>query len=244
VDNLRAQRREAAVKGMVAVSGETSDLSGGVNPAVLWARASHDLRQPVQALLLLTRILSSGSHDPALRRTVEHMDKALHGLQGMLELLSELSRLETLELHRCALPELHDRVMGEMERVAEQHGIGLRSRSPRGVVRSDAKLLAMVFKSLVMNAIRLGRGDDILVGWRQRGSHVRLELYFKAPPISAIQAQKALIELRDRRDEGPTGEFGLGLGFIGNLCRALGHDLELTPLAAGGQRLAVMLRRD
>jgi two-component system CheB/CheR fusion protein len=194
----------------------------------------------VQALLLLTRTLTGASDEAALRRTVEHMDQALHGLQGKLELITELSRLEAPELYPCSLEALHDRVMRDMEALAEQHGIGLRSRTPRGRVRSEAKLLAMVFKSLIMNAIRLGHGGDMLVGWRHRGGHVRLELYFKAPPISAAQAQSALIELRDRSGR-PTGELGLGLGFVAHLCSLLGHGLEHTPLPGGGQRLTVTL---
>jgi signal transduction histidine kinase len=92
-----------------------------------------------------------------------------------------------------------------------------------------------------MNAIRLGHGEGILLGWRRRGDHVRLELYFKAPPISALQARSALIELRDRRDGKPTGALGLGLGFVAHLCRALGHGLEYTRLPANGQRFAVSL---
>jgi signal transduction histidine kinase len=226
---------------MIEVSGEASDRSGGVTPAMLWAQASHDLQQSVQALMLITRTLLGASDEAALRRAVEHMDKALYGLQGKIELLTELSRLEAPELRLCTLAELHDRVMPEMEAFAEQQGIGLRSRSPRGVVLSDAKVLAMVFRSLIMNAIRLGHGDDILVGWRERGGYVRLELYFKAPPIGAAQARSALIELRDRRDGRPTGALGLGLGFVAHLCRALGHGLEYTRLPASGQRIAVSL---
>ena len=225
---------------MIAASGEASDRSGGVTPAMLWAQASHDLQQSVQALLLITRTLLGASDDAALRRAVEHMDRALYGLQGKIELLTELSRLEGAAPHRCALAELHGRVMPEMEAVAEQQGIGLRSRSPRGEVLSDARVLAMVFRSLIMNAIRLGR-DDILVGWRQRGGHVRLEIYFKSPPIGPAQVRSALIELHDRKHGRPTGALGLGLGFVAHLCRALGHGLEYQRLPANGQRIAVTL---
>jgi signal transduction histidine kinase len=208
---------------------------------MLWTQASHDLLQSVHALMLITRTLSGASDEAALRRAVEHMDKALYGLQGKIELLTELSRLEAPELRLCTLAELHDRVMPEMEAVAEQQGIGLRSRSPRGVVLSDCKLLAMVLRSLIMNAIRLGHGHDVFVGWRERVGYVRLELYFKAPPIGAAQARSALIELRDRRNGRPTGALGLGLGFVAHLCRALGHGLEYTRLPASGQRIAVSL---
>jgi two-component system, sensor histidine kinase len=229
------------VEPIIEVSAKASDRTGDLTPATLWAQASHDLRQPVQALLILTRTILFASDDVELRRAVEHMEKALDALQGKLELLTELSRLETPELRHCSLAELHNRVMAEMEAVAEQHGIGLRSRSPRGVVWSDSKLLVMVFRSLIMNAIRLGHGGDILVGWRRRGAHVRLELYFKAPPIGALQARSALIELRHRSDGKPTGALGLGLGFVAHLCRALGHGLEYTRLPANGQRIAVSL---
>jgi signal transduction histidine kinase len=226
---------------MIERCGEASDRVGGERPAMLWAEASHDLQQSVQALMLITRTLSGAPDKAALRRAVEHMDKALYGLQGKIELLTELSRLAAPELHRCALAEVHESVMSEMEVVAEQHGIGLRSSSPRGVVWSDAKLLATVLRSLIMNAMRLGRGEDILIGWRQRGGHVRLELYFKSPPIGAAQARSALIELHNRRDGKPTGALGLGLGFVAHLCHALGHGLEYTRLPETGQRIAVSL---
>jgi signal transduction histidine kinase len=214
--------------------------------ALLWAQASHDLRQPVQALLFLTHTILSDTLDRGmLHRTVERMDDALYGLQAKLELLNELSQLEAdrkkPEMRLCSLAELHDCVMRQMESVAEAHGIGLRSRSPHGMVRSDAKLLSMLLKSLIMNAIRLGRGDDILVGWRRRGESVRLEVYFKAPPISAMQAQAALIELRHHIKERTGTVFGLGLGFIGHLSRALEVSLEHQTLSASGQRLSLEL---
>jgi signal transduction histidine kinase len=231
----------AAVKRHGAVNHEALNPRSGVTPAMLWAKASHDLRQPIQALLLLTRTLAGASEDATLRRSIEHMDQALYGLQGKLELLADLSRIEAPELRLCSLAPLHGRVMKEMESIAEQHGIGLRSRNPQGVVWSDAKLLTMVLRSLVMNAIRLGDGGDLLVAWRQRGGHVRLEVYFKAPPISTAQAQGAMIELRHRTDGRPSGEVGLGLGFVSHLCGLLGRHLEHTPLPASGHRFAVSL---
>jgi two-component system, sensor histidine kinase len=233
------------VKGLLARSGELSNRNVA-SAALLWAQASHDLRQPVQALLFLTHTILSDTLDRGtLRRTVERMDDALYGLQRKLELLNELSQLEANrkrpELRPCSLADLHDGVMRQMEAVAEGHGIGLRSRSPRGVVRGDAKLLSVLFKSLIMNAIRLGRDDDILVGWRRRGGSARLEVYFKAPPISATQAQTALIELRHQTKEKTESVFGLGLGFIEHLSRAMDVGLEHKPLSASGQRFSLML---
>jgi signal transduction histidine kinase len=233
------------VKGLIARNGEVSNRSAA-SAALLWAQASHDLRQPVQALLFLTHTILSDTLDRGmLRRTVERMDDALYGLQGKLELLNELSQLEAdrkrPDPRPCSLADLHDGVMRQMEAVAEQQGIGLRSRCPQGVVRSDAKLLSLLFKSLIMNAIRLGRGDDILVGWRRRGESVRLEVYFKAPPISATQAQTALIELRHQTKEKTGSMFGLGLGFFGHLSRALDVNLEHKSLSASGQRFSLML---
>src|SRR5262245_54457106 len=83
---------------MPAVAGSTNELGkdepvGGLM-ATLWAQAAHDLRQPVQAALLLTNMLDDVSDRAALRRTARHIGATLQSLQEMLEILTLLARIE------------------------------------------------------------------------------------------------------------------------------------------------------
>ena len=62
--------------------------------AQLWAQAAHDLRQPVQAALLVTRMLEAEAARAEQKRAARHVAAALESLSEMLEALALMSRIE------------------------------------------------------------------------------------------------------------------------------------------------------
>lgn len=213
--------------------------------AQLWAQAAHDLRQPVQAALLLTKMLDGASEPAELRRTARHIETALQSLYGMLEVLTLLSRIEaglqTVRLRTCQLADVLASTLRETTEIAAERGIQIRARNMRGVVRTHPTLLAAATRSLLLNAIKFGNGGEILVSCSRRGSQVRLEAHFKGASLGAGNKRNAFVELSARRDGALASELGLGLALLGPLCRRLGHDLHYTSSPPDGQLLAIAL---
>lgn len=213
--------------------------------AGLWAQAAHDLRQPLQAALLLTNMLDHVSERDELRRTGRYIGSALQSLSEMLEVLTLLARIEaglqTVPLRTCRIADDLEPTMQELAQIAAKRGIRLRVRRLRGLVRSHPKLLVAVGRSLVLNAIRYGDGREIEVSCRRSSDHVRFEVRFNGASLDVGSSKHAFVQLSPQGDRLSVGELGLGLPLLKHLCGRLGHGLQHTALGAERQLLALML---
>ena len=197
------------------------------------AAASHDLRQPVQSLLLLMEVLSARAADDATRKVLGTMDRALNALKMLLDGLLDVSRLEAgaVEPHRSAFPvsELLDRVAANSRPVAVRKGLVLHIMPCSAHVDSDPMLLGRILQNLVENALRYTARGRILVGCRRRGGVLRIEVWDTGIGIPADRQDDIFHEFvqvgnasRDR-DQG----LGLGLAVVRRMARILGHRVTL-----------------
>jgi signal transduction histidine kinase len=217
--------------------------SGAKGPAAptaiaqLWAQAAHDLRQPVQAALLLTKMIDGTSTQPETRRAIRHIGTSLRSLYGMLEFLTVLSRLEAglqgVSLRNCQLADVLAATLREMTKVAGKHGITLQTRNLRGLVRTNPQLLTIAAKSLLLHAIKFGNGEEISACCRRRGDQVGFEIHFRGTSDPATE-KCAFFELSTLSGGARASELGVGLALVEQLCRRLDHSLQqaITPPAA------------
>jgi signal transduction histidine kinase len=221
-------------------------LSKQKRVAQLWAHATHDLRQPVQAALLVTRMLEAEAIGLSQKRAARHVANSLESLSEILEILALLSRIEAglqvVPLTFCQLSDVLQPTMREVTEIATERGIPLQLRSIRGVVRSNPKLLAVATRSIILNAIKFGSGQRILVCCRRRGGQLRLEVHFRGTSLEGVQERKAFIELSPLVDRHIPSELGLGLFLLKHLCHRLGHTLHYTKLPKEGQLLEMRVR--
>ncbi len=203
------------------------------------AAASHDLRQPVQSLMLLMEALSTRATDPAMRKILTTMDRALGALKMLLDGLLDVSRLEAgaVEPKRAVFPvtELLDRIAANSRPVAVRKGLLLHISPCGAYVDSDPMLLGRILQNLVENALRYTSRGRVLVGCRRRGAVLRIEVWDTGIGIPADRQEDIFQEFvqvgnasRDR-DQG----LGLGLAVVRRLARMLNHPVSLR--SAPGQ---------
>jgi signal transduction histidine kinase len=223
------------------------ELTGddGSSVPLLWTEANHDLRQPLQALVFITRSLAQTLHDPKQQEQLRYMQAALKGLQTKLDLLTDLSRIESGKsiptLRSCSLAEVCESLLPEMSALAAAHGVRMRAKLALAPVTSDMTLLTLLVRSLLLNALKLCNPGDLLIGCRRRAERVRLEIYFRGVPVSEVHGRGAFVQLLIQKDDPTTSEVGLGLGFMAHLGRSLDHALESKSLSRDGVRLALSL---
>jgi len=214
--------------------------------AQLWAHAAHDLRQPVQAALLVTRMLEAESTGLSQKRAARHIASSLASLSEILEILTLLARIEAglqvVPLTFCQLSEVLQPTLREVTEIATKRGIPLQLRALRGVVRSNPRLLAVATRSLILNAIKFGSGQKILVSSRRHGDQLSLEVQFWGTSLDGAQEKKAFIQVSPVADRQIPSELGLGLSLLKHLCHRLGHTLHYTKLPKQGQLLAMRVR--
>jgi two-component system, sensor histidine kinase len=209
--------------------------------ANIWARAAHDLRQPVQAALLLVKVLGEEVDPVQQKRLLAYTATSLSSLYEMIELLALLSRIEAgsqaVPLRSCHISAALDGTMKAMLKVASERGCPLQLRNMQGMVRSNAKLLGMVTKSLILNAMKVSEGKRISVGCRKHSSHLRFEVRF-----SGVDVWKgAFVQLPPAADKSYAGELGLGPLLLERVCERLGHRVYHRTLPRNGQLLAMEL---
>lgn len=214
--------------------------------AQLWAHAAHDLRQPVQAALLVTRMLEAESTGSSQKRAARHIANSLESLGEILEILTLLARIEAglqvVPLSFCQLSDVLQPTLQEVTEIASERGIPLHLRGIRGVVRSNPRLLAVATRSIILNAIKFGSGQRIMVCCRRQADQLSLEVQFRGTSLDGANERKAFIQLSPLVDRQIRSELGLGLSLLKHLCHQLGHTLHHAKLPKQGQLLAMRVR--
>jgi PAS domain S-box-containing protein len=209
------------------------------------AAASHDLRQPVQALMFFTSALSLKIKDTPSASMLDDLQQSLEGLNVLLESLLDVSRLDAgvvaPHVENIPIAPLLERIANEYAMAARGKGIGLTVMPSRAFVRSDPTLLGRIISNLVANAVRYTPKGRILVGVRQSGANLRLEVWDSGIGIPADRTEEIFQEFtqlgnpeRDRSQG-----LGLGLAIVRRLARLLDHPLVVRSEPGRGSTFSV-----
>jgi PAS domain S-box-containing protein len=214
------------------------------------AAASHDLRQPVQAAVLFLNLLERRDLDPPARTLVGQVVSAVKGVQGLLDGLLELARLEAgvivPEIGAVNLDELLARLAQEFDGLARAAGLWLRMPPCGLVVASDPLLLEQILRNLIANALKYTAQGGVTVECRSDAELVRIAVIDTGPGIPADQRDSIFEEFHQldnpARDRGRG--VGLGLAVVDRAARLLGsHVIVRTELGTGSE-FSLTLPRD
>lgn len=211
---------------------EAAELASKVRSR-FFACASHDLRQPIQAVRLFIDVLSGrlAGGDHAL--VVEQASQGLASAETILNALFDVARIEAGVVapspQPVALAPLFATLAQEFAPQAVAKGIDFRWRPVERTVISDPLMLERIVRNLLANAIRYTVRGGILLGSRRQGGITWIEVWDTGPGIPGEHLQHIWEEFyqvgnvaRDR-----TQGLGLGLSIARKLAATLGHRLEV-----------------
>ena len=213
------------------------------------AKASHDLRQPLQALSLFAGALSERSGDAQVGDLARNISRSTAALREMFDGLLDLSRIEVgsvkPKLRDVALAPLFKRLESELSPVAEKKGLRLRIAPTTLSIKSDQTLLGRILQNLVLNAIRYTDRGGVILGARRRGDLVHIEVIDTGPGISEKDQQLIFKEFERIADDQRADDEGLGLGLaiVERLAGLLGHSVELASKLEAGSRFTLIASR-
>ncbi|MBF0372434.1 MAG: PAS domain-containing protein [Alphaproteobacteria bacterium] len=232
---LRAAKEEA----------EEADLA----KSKFLAAASHDLRQPVQALLLLASALRNALDRHPAQRLVDHVTVSVQSLQQLLEALLDVSRLDAgiveADIRAVGIGELLDRLRDEYAPVAAAAGLRLQVVRCGGTVATDPVLLQRVLRNLVENAIRYTRKGGIVVGCRRRGDRLRIDVVDSGigiPPEEHRRIFREFVQIDNPARDRNLG-LGLGLSIVKRLAEVLDARIFVESTPGVGSRFSVEMAR-
>lgn len=212
-----------------------------------FAAASHDLRQPVQALGLFVAQLEREASGSPLQARVGLLAQSVRNLQALLDTLLDYSRLDgkvlRTELRPVNARIAIDSVVTEFAAAAAAKGLALRSRADDCWLLTDPVLLHRILLNLVGNAIRHTRLGGVLVGCRHGTTQARIGVWDTGPGIPPDQQDAIFDELvqldNPERDAGKG--LGLGLAIVRRIADLLRHPLTLRSRLGRGSCFSVTI---
>ncbi len=207
------------------------------------AAASHDLRQPLYALSLFVAQLRDHVKSAEGGCLIDRIDAGVTGMNELFNALLDISKLdagvEAPSIADFALSELFERIESTFAIAAREKGLSFRIAPGSAWVRSDPILLGRIVSNLVSNAVRYTASGGVLVGCRQRGSTLRIEVWDTGPGIPKEYRRQIFGEFYRLPDGGSHGGLGLGLAIVERLCNLLEHRIELRSTVGRGSRFSV-----
>lgn len=223
------------------------------------ARASHDLKQPMQAVdsFLEAALYSINNGDiNQSRELIEGARKGASVMRSTLNAVLDISRLEVggVKAHydNFDVYALAEEIVHSMISLAAANGVCLRltkRRKRKAIVTSDRVLLGRVISNIVSNAIKYsdikkGVRASVVVGVIPLPKYVRVEVIDNGIGIPISQQQNIFKPFQQLNNPGQEIEKGLGLGLaivnaIVNMLKE--HRLEVSSIENVGSRFSIEL---
>ena len=139
--------------------------------AELWQEAAHDLRGNLGVVANATAGLTlENLPDAARGRLVTLLQRSVSGLEGILDDVTRLARLqagqETRVVARCDAAELLKERVDTLQGLAKERGLFLRTEGPDCLpVEGDAVKVSRIAQNLLLNALRYTQEGGVTVAW-------------------------------------------------------------------------------
>jgi len=223
------------------------------------ATASHDLRQPLQALRLFTEALQDVAKEPKTLRLAGQIGKSVSSLVDMFDDLLDVSRLDAGIIHprwqHFALHDLFDRLYVDFTPLAQAKGLSLELpfsgdngsciECCDAVVYSDPFLLERMLRNLVSNAIRYTDAGHVRVQRMCTSNRVEIRVQDTGIGIRPEVMQQIFEEYyqadnphRDRRKG-----LGLGLAIVRRVEELLGYHVKVESVPGQGSTFSFVVNK-
>ncbi len=209
------------------------------------AAASHDLRQPLQTMVLLQGLLGVTVEGDRAKKLVARLDETLGAVSGMLNTLLDINQIETgtvaAEITTFPMNDLLTVLRDQFTYHAQAQGLTLTVIACSLWVESDPRLLEQMIRNLVSNALKYTKHGSVLLGCRRRGDSVSIEVWDTGIGIAETELQAIFQEYRQLDNPARERSHGLGLGLsiVQRLGALLGHEVHVTSQPGKGSVFSI-----
>ncbi|MEM7603817.1 MAG: hybrid sensor histidine kinase/response regulator [Myxococcota bacterium] len=244
--NLRSENSELLKRALASASAaehaRDQALAAANDKARFLAAASHDLRQPMQALTLLSETLERATSpaSDSVRKTASSINHAALELTSLFEGILDLSQLELGNTKnepravpiRRMLQDIADALLHD----AEARDMTINIAGPALHAHADPVLLWRVITNLANNALLHSESDRVLLSARSRGDHCLIQVWDQGKGIreedqARIFEEFAQLENPERRRDRGTG---LGLSIVRRVCAITGWKVGVVSVVGRG----------
>ena len=211
------------------------------------AAVSHDLRQPMHALVQYVEHLKHLSDEPALMNTVEKIDQSIGAMEDLMNAVLDFSKISMgsikprQESFDIAL--LMRDVDTQMRPLAQSKGLRLQMQVATGYVYSDRVLLERIVRNITQNAIRYTASGTVQLRVSRQGDRTRILVSDSGIGIRAedkVRIFEEYFQVNNAARDRSKG-LGLGLAIVRDLSTLLEHRVRIKSLPGKGSTFAVEL---
>ena len=200
--------------------------------SVFLASASHDLRQPLNAMQMYIAALQSKVKDKEILRIIEDINSVSISTARLLNALLDVSELEVGAIKpRHEIFSVNNILISIFQSflpLAKDKELDFRIVPSSLYVESDSALLERILGNFMSNAIRYTDKGSVLIGCRRKGSEVSIEVWDTGCGISDDQMSLIYEDFyqveNKERDRGKG--LGLGLALAKRLSDSLDHKID------------------
>jgi signal transduction histidine kinase len=210
----------------------------------LFAAASHDLRQPLQAMAInLSLMHPTTREDKAIG---ERFRLAIVSMGDILSSLLDLRRAagDGLQAHMQSvqLQPLLERLCEDYREPARLKQISFRSVPTSASVMADPIWLERILRNLITNSLRYTDKGRVLLGARRDGDLLKICVIDTGRGLNTQQLASLQSDMTSAPDPQLRDSYGLGLFIVKRLCQKMNAQLRVFSRANQGSRFEVVLK--
>jgi signal transduction histidine kinase/CheY-like chemotaxis protein len=213
--------------------------------SVFLASASHDLRQPLNAMQMYIAALQSKVKDKEILRIIEDINSVSISTARLLNALLDVSELEVGAIKpRHEIFSVNNILISIFQSflpLAKDKKLDFRVVPSSLYVRSDPALLERILGNFMSNAIRYTEKGSVLIGCRKRGDKVVIEVWDTGCGISDDQMSliyEDFYQIENKERDRGKG-LGLGLALAKRLAESLEHTIDSKSSLGSGSCFSV-----
>ena len=210
------------------------------------AVASHDLRQPLHALMLLNGVLGRAQPVERVQEISQQMGRSLTLLDRMFSSVLDFSKLEASAVQPaprwCSLDALVGNIVADLNLPAAAKGLTMTYAPAQLDLWTDPVLLERILRNLLENALKFT--DNGFVGIAVRpdagaADRALIEITDTGRGIAPHQRAEVFKEYFQIKGNTPVAGLGLGLAIVQRLSELLAIELEVSDHTPCGTRFTL-----
>lgn len=241
-EELHSTLRRLEQSNLDLVTAKESAEQANLSKTRFLAAASHDVLQPLNAAHLSVSALTEIQSSEEGRKLVRQVERSLETMGDLLRTLLDISKLDAgvtrPDVSDMNLEVLFSSLRSDFEPLAAMKGLKLKFLPVNATVRSDRTLLRRILQNILSNALRYTRLGGVLVGTRNRGEIIRIDVADTGCGIPEDQREAIFEEFhrgpRVAGSELAGGGLGLGLAIVRRMADTLGHPVTFSSTVGRG----------
>jgi signal transduction histidine kinase len=213
----------------------------------LLTAASHDLRQPLQSMALVTNALVARLKDHPASAIVDRLMEAQKAFEHLVDNLLDLSKLNagrvTPEFRPVSSSEIVNGLAADYQIRASEKGLKFKSSVCEAELLTDPILLIRILSNLLDNAIKYTPAGGIRLSCSRASEKVRFDVVDTGLGIAPEHKEAIFLEFVQLGDVSGEQKQGLGIGLatVKTLCDLLGCETRLWSRPGTGSRFSVFV---